>query len=238
MCKLHAIRVEKNFNNHTRVCCENTPLPTEIPSPETKLKFCYWKKTQRCTFTVYADLEALLVPEQKNIGRSTIVIESQFPASYGAVLVDSQSKSVVKESFYGGENSINKLVDCFRRWLKFCDGETLKNHDLKKVMGTKEREQLLRSSSKKCCLCNSEIEKDAVIHHSYATGEVYGLAHSNCNLKARTVKFLPVFLHNLARYDAHQILKYLQLRPNEMLSAIARTGEIFISLSIKIQTSE
>ena len=84
----------------------------------------------------------------------------------------------------------------------------------------------------------SEIGSDAVIHHNHATGEVYGLAHSKCNSKAMTVKFLPVFFHNLARYDAHHILKYLQLRPNEMLSAIERTEDTFMSFSIKIQTSE
>ena len=42
----------------------------------------------------------------------------------------------------------------------------------------------------------------------------------------------------MARYDAHHILKYLHLRPNEVFSAIARTGDTFISFSIKIQTSE
>ena len=122
--------------------------------------------------------------------------------------------------------------------MKFCDGENQKYRDLKKVLGTKEREQLLRSSAKKCCLCKSEIETGAVIHHNHVTGEVYGLAHSKCNLKARTVKFLPVFFHNLARYDAHHILKYLQLRRNEIFSAIARTGVTFLSFSRKIQTSE
>ena len=129
-------------------------------------------------------------------------------------------------------------MDCLRRWLNCCDGENQNYRDLKKVLGTKEREQLLRSSAKKCCLCKSEIESDAVIHHNHATGEVYGLAHSKCNIKARTIMFLPVFFHNLARYDAHHILKYLQLRPNEILSAIARTGGIFISFCIKFQTSE
>ena len=127
-------------------------------------------------------------PSKKNIGWSTIVIENQFPASYGTVLVDSRSNSVVKESFYRGDNSINKLVDCLR-WLKFCDTENQKYRDLKKVLRTKEREQLLRSSAKKFCSCKSEIESDAVIHDNHATGEVYGLAHSKCNLKARNVKF-------------------------------------------------
>ena len=95
--------LKKNFNDHTRVCSENTPLRIEMPSPETNLKFCNCQKTQRCTFTVYADLEALLVPEQKSIGRSTLVIENQFPTSYGAALVDSRSNSVVKVFLSWGE---------------------------------------------------------------------------------------------------------------------------------------
>ena len=150
--------LKKIFNDHTRVCSENTPLRIAMPSPETKLKFCNWQKTQRCTFTVYADLEALLVAEQKSIGRSTIAIENEFPASYGAVLVDSRSNSVVKESFYRGEYSINKLVDCLRRWLKFCDGEKQKYRDLKKVSGTKEREQLLRSNAKNVVYAKAKLK--------------------------------------------------------------------------------
>ena len=90
----------KNFNNLTRVCSENTPLQIELPSPETKLKFCKWQKTPRCTFTVYAYLEALLVPVQKSISRCTIIIENQFPAIYGAVLVDSWSNSVLPKSLF------------------------------------------------------------------------------------------------------------------------------------------
>ena len=76
---------------------------------------------------------------------------------------------VLSKSFYHLENSINKLVDCLRRWLKFSDGKNQKYRDLKKVLVTEEREQLLRSSAENCCLRKSEIESDVVIHHNHAT---------------------------------------------------------------------
>ena len=109
------------FNYHISVCYESTHLGNEKLSPETKLNFCNWQKTQGCTFSVYIDLEALLVPEQKGIGRSIIVIESQLPASCGAVFVESRSNSVVKEFFKCREDSTNKPLCCLRRGLTFCD---------------------------------------------------------------------------------------------------------------------
>ena len=54
-------------------------------------------------------------------------------------------------------------------------------------------------------------------------------------MKARSVAFLPVFFfHNLARYDAHHIIKNLKLKENERLSAISRTDEVYISFSVSI----
>ena len=63
---------------------------------------------------------------------------------------------------------------------------------------------------------------------------VFGVAYSKCNLRARTTNFLPVFFHNLSRYDAHLILKHLNLKVGEELSAIAETDGTHISFSINI----
>ena len=52
--------------------------------------------------------------------------------------------------------------------------------------------------------------------------------------ETRTTNFLPVFFHNLSRYDAHINLKHLKLKVGEELSAIAKTDETYISLSINI----
>ena len=56
--------------------------------------------------------------------------------------------------------------------------------------------------------------------------------HSKRNLRARTTNFLPVFFHNLSRYDAHHTMEHLKLKVGEELSAIAKTDETYFSFSI------
>ena len=75
---------------------------------------------------------------------------------------------------------------------------------------------------------------ERVIHHCHLTGKVFGVAHSSCNLKARSTSYLPIFFHNLSRYDAHHIIKNLTLLSSEKLSAISRTDETCISFSVSV----
>ena len=84
-----------------------------------------------------------------------------------------------------------------------------------------------------CCLCGKIVEHNLrVIHHCHLTGEFFGVALSKCNLRAKTTRFLPVFFHNLSRYDAHHNIKYLKLNDGEKLSAIAKNDETCISFSL------
>ena len=94
---------------------------------------------------------------------------------------------------------------------------------------------MLNVSTVLCCICGKDVERTArVIHHCHLSGTLFGVAHSKCNLRARTTNFLPVFFHNLSRYDAHHILKQLKLKVSEELSAIAKTDETFISFSVNM----
>ena len=95
--------------------------------------------------------------------------------------------------------------------------------------------RMLNVSTVLCCICGKDVERAArVIHHCHLSGTLFGVAHSKCNLRARTTNFLPVFFHNLSRYDAHHILKQLKLKVSEELSAIAKTDETFISFSVNM----
>ena len=95
-----------------------------MPNEDLKLKFNNWEKTQKCPFVVYADLEALNVPADKKKGK-TVIIEKQYPASYGAILVDCRRNSVVADSFYRENYCISKLMNRLR-WLAWCDSESQK----------------------------------------------------------------------------------------------------------------
>ena len=79
-----------------------------------------------------------------------------------------------------------------------------------------------------------QLLSEHVIHHCHLTGKVFGMAHSSCNLKARSTSFVPIFYQNLSRYDAHHIIKNLTLLSGEKLSAISRTDKTYISFSVSV----
>ena len=48
-----------------------------------------------------------------------------------------------------------------------------------------------------------------VIDHCHYKGKYRGAAHSDCNLKYRTIKKIPVVFHSESTYDYHFIIKQL-----------------------------
>ena len=143
------------------------------------------------------------------------------------------ASGIVKQGFYRGLDCIKKLLDMLRDWLFWCYVE--KQMFRRLIVSEQQRKRMLNVANVSCCLCGMDVEKTArVIHHCRLSGTIFGVAHSKCNLRTRTTNFLPVFLHNLSRYDAHHILKHLKLKVGEELSAVAKTDETYISFSINI----
>ena len=64
-------------------------------------------------------------------------------------------------------------------------------------------------NSKDCSIFNLKInkDKDKVRDHCHITGKYRGAAHSQCNLKLKIPKKLPIIFHNLEGYDGHIIFK-------------------------------
>ena len=58
-------------------------------------------------------------------------------------------------------------------------------------------------NSQDCWICNEELDKNKVRNHCHTTGEYRGAAHSQCNLKIKISRKLPVIFHNLEIYDGH-----------------------------------
>ena len=95
--------------------------------------------------------------------------------------------------------------------------------------------RLLNVSTVLCCICGKDVERTArVFHHCHLSGRRLGVAHSKCNLRARTTNFLPVVFHNFSKYDGHHILKQLKLKVSEELFAIAKIDKTFISFSVNM----
>ena len=94
--------------------------------------------------------------------------------------------------------------------------------------------QTLCETSVSCVICRKKLSAKKVIHHDHATGQIYGMAHNECNLKLRTQSFTPVLLHNLSKYDAHHLIRSLKLNPKVKLTVVSCTDEIYISFSLHV----
>ena len=124
-------------------------------------------------------------------------------------------------------------MDLLRSWSAWCYAEKRKFKQLK--ISTDDRSILMNKEEILRCLCGKGVELNKrVIHHCNLTREKFGVAHSQCNLRAKTTRFLPILFHNLSRYDAHHIIKYLKLNDGEKLSATAKNDVTYISLSLDI----
>ena len=73
--------------------------------------------------------------------------------------------------------------------------------------------------------------------HCHFTGKFRGAAHNHCNRQFRKSYKIPVFFHNLQRYDGHIVFENLaKLKLNKAPKVIAKSHESF--LSIKLGTLE
>ena len=57
-----------------------------------------------------------------------------------------------------------------------------------------------------------ESQVDKVLDHCHYGGEFLGSAHNECNLKRKTLNFIPMLAHNLSNYDLHLLFKKLRGR--------------------------
>ena len=97
-----------------------------------------------------------------------------------------------------------------------------------------------------CYICEKEFctdeekEKELkkmqkVRDHCHYTGKYRGAAHSNCNLKYRTTKKIPVVFHNGSTYDYHFIIKHLGREFKYYLRCLGENTEKCITFSVPIK---
>ena len=89
-------------------------------------------------------------------------------------------------------------------------------------------------NSQNCWICHEKIinNKDKVRDHCHITGKYRGAAHSQCNLKLKIPKKLPIIFHNLEGYDGHIIFKELNNFDNIDIQVIPKSSEKYMSIII------
>ena len=76
--------------------------------------------------------------------------------------------------------------------------------------------------------------KRKVRDHCHYTGKFRGAAHSECNLKYKVPKEIPIIIHN-ASYDTHFMLNQLAIEFKVKLNCIGDNKEKYITFSVPIK---
>lgn len=89
-----------------------------------------------------------------------------------------------------------------------------------------------------CHICGMELLlNDRVADHCHLTGEYRGPAHNKCNLEYQIANFIPIFFHNLSKYDCHLFIKELSSVKGD-INIIPLNKELYISISKRIYVND
>ena len=92
--------------------------------------------------------------------------------------------------------------------------------------------------SKKCHICKKKFYYDKnkkVRDHCHYAGKFRGAAHSECNLRYKVPKEIPVVFHNGSTYDCHFIIKQLAEEFEGEFKCLGENTEKYITFSVPLK---
>ena len=87
-------------------------------------------------------------------------------------------------------------------------------------------------SSQNCWIYKEKIDDKKVKDHCHITGKHRGAAHSQCSLKLRISRKLPIICNNLEGYYGHLIFRKLNNFKNINIQVIPKTNERYMSIIV------
>lgn len=103
---------------------------------------------------------------------------------------------------------------------------------IKPLKLSREQEKIFQDAVQ-CCICKQPPSSYRVREHDHLSGEYRGAAHSECNLRYRQPKSIPIIFHNLRNYDGRLLMSELGKFKDHVISVIATTLEKFITFRLK-----
>ena len=200
-------------------------------------------KELRLPFTMYADIECILVPFQgcardPNLAEPyTDIVCLHVPSGF-TLYIKFFNGDIRPLLSYRGEDCMEVLVKALKR-----EGKRILNMPEKDMLPLTHGEQEAHKNARICHICKNQFirnpEKQGdwkVRDHCHYTGQYRGAAHSKCNLAYKLPKYIPVIFHNLSGYDAHLIICELGKQfSTEDIGVIAENKEKYITFNVPIE---
>lgn len=222
-------RSERTLIDHDAHCQSNNSARIILPKEGSTLKFCGFHKMLKVPYIVYADFESIIVSDDINLGFNTRGTHHHEACSYSYIIIRSDG-TIEKMSSYRGPNAALKFLEDIRRAEIEIKDKLMKRS--KKLIMRDDDEAQFQSQSV-CHICKNELNDDRVRDHCHITGKYRGAAHNKCNFRLRINPKIPVFFHNLEKYDAHLIMQRIgEISTSEALNCIPHNTENYLAFNL------
>ena len=105
---LHSFRTDNALKRHERLCDNNDYCHVEMSTKDNKtLKYNHSEKSLKVPFTIYADLECLLIKEQSCQNKKA----KHEPSGYSLSLISSFNSKENKHNVYRGRDCIKRFCN-------------------------------------------------------------------------------------------------------------------------------
>ena len=230
---LYFFKTKEKFENHLELCKKHNVCSVKFPDKDF-LKFENYHKTLPVPFVIYADTECMLQKtDTTKVPKGSY--QKHIPYSVGYYL-KSRYEHLIKSRylFFLGERAVDwfalKLIEIAQ-----IVTEILRCTNVKLQMTPFEK--IRHDSATSCFLCGEVFTESnyKVKHRNHLTGEFIGSVHNECNLTTRKRYIVPIFFHNLEKYDAKIIIKDIVRLVPGRFEVIAHTLENFICFSLYVK---
>ena len=191
--------------------CKKRPTLTRdlLPDPkDATLEFKNLKNMVWHPVTIYADFEATTAKVAEVLPVEMATHKLQKHVAYSFMLLAVHEGKIIRSRLYAGADALKVFHATLCMWRNPLMEIVCKN--LNMVMD--EDDTAAHEAATQCYICEKDFtdENYKVRDHDHQTSKYKGPACNECNLKRKITKQIPIFFHNLTKYDGHLAIKSLE----------------------------
>ena len=131
--------------------------------------------------------------------------KSELPPISFSLIIINQANEKIYEKYHVGANSAEYLLKLLQSKEKDFEKYIDAQHEMK--MTAADRRKYDRSTH--CCSCNIFFDSSTVKcrDHDHFNGRFRQALCANCNLQKKNLLFIPLYAHNLRKFDSNLVIK-------------------------------
>ena len=197
------------LDKHTESCSKHDAVNTMLPKPgENILKFKNIQNCVECPIKVYADTESILSIIDETRGKMELH-QRHVMSTFCAYVVSRVEGFSMAPVAYVMKDEREEVDRIFMEKLEETARKVYEAFKTPVPMIYDEDARKLYESLTVCYACGDKLGRDKVRDHCHYTGKYRGALHSECNLKLKRTRTIPVLFRNLSGYDSHLFVKRL-----------------------------